>query len=75
MSCTKKGKRQKKVMYTAHTDEIGIIATHIDDGGFIRFGFIGGADRHFMLYRRVVFKNGTVGIIAHEESVKDIKRC
>lgn len=68
----KKGKG-KKVMYTAHTDEIGIIATHIDDDGFIRFGFIGGADRHFMLYRRVVFKNGTVGIIAHEESVKDIK--
>ncbi len=63
----------KKVMYIASVDEIGITATHIDDNGFIRFGFIGGADKHFMLYRRVVFKNGTAGVVAHEESVKDIK--
>lgn len=63
----------KKVMYAAHTDEIGVIATHIDDNGFIRFGLIGGVNKHFSLFQRVVFKNGTVGIVAYEQSVKEIK--
>lgn len=63
----------KKVMYTADIDEIGIVVTHIDDNGFIRFGFVGTANVHFMLFRRVVFKNGTIGTIAYEESIKDVK--
>ncbi len=63
----------KKVMYIAHTDEIGFTATHIDDNGFIRFGFVGNPDGHFLPFRRVIFKNGTVGTLAYEKNVSEIK--
>ncbi len=57
----------KKLMLDAHMDEIGIIATYIDDNGFIRFGSVGGLDIKELLKRRVRFENGTIGIIGSEE--------
>lgn len=56
-----------KLMLAAHMDEIGIIATYIDDNGFIRFGALGGLYKKELHKRRVVFSNGTVGVIAAEE--------
>lgn len=65
----------KKVMLAAHMDEIGIIVTHIDDKGFLRFGTIGGVMPHRCLGQRVVFANGTVGVFGHEklDDPKDLK--
>jgi len=57
----------KKLMYAAHMDEIGIIATFIDDNGFIRFGAVGGLNTRDLVYNRVQFSNGTVGVIGSEE--------
>ncbi len=37
-----KGKGGKRVMVSAHTDEIGLMVTHVDDNGFARFISIGG---------------------------------
>ncbi|TLN25233.1 M42 family metallopeptidase, partial [bacterium] len=31
-----------RVMLSAHMDEIGVIATHIDENGFVRFTTVGG---------------------------------
>lgn len=66
---SKKGKRQvpQKIMICTHMDEIGIIVTHIDQKGFIRFAPIGGIRITDCLYRRVKFQNGTVGVIAKEK--------
>jgi putative aminopeptidase FrvX len=62
-----KGKNGKRIMLAAHMDEIGLIATHIDEKGFIRFTNIGGVLPHTMLSGRVRFANGTQGVIGVEE--------
>ncbi len=50
----KKGKQSKKLMLTAHMDEIGFIVQHIDDEGFIRFLPLGGFDPKTLTAQRVV---------------------
>lgn len=57
----------RRVMIAAHMDEIGIIATYIDDNGFIRFNTVGGVSVKELPYRRVKFRNGVVGVIGCEE--------
>lgn len=68
----KKGKGEK-IMIAAHMDEIGAIATVIDENGFIRFSAVGGLYNKDLLARRVRFENGTVGVIGSEEDNKDRK--
>ncbi len=60
----------KKIMIAAHMDEIGIIATHIDANGFVRFTGIGGVYPRNLPGGRVRFLNGTTGIIGQEPSDK-----
>jgi len=57
----------KKVMLAAHMDEIGVMVTHIDANGFCRFAPVGGVFPLTLLGGRVVFENGTVGVIGMEE--------
>ena len=57
----------KKIMLAAHMDEIGIIATHIDESGFVRFSPIGGGQRKHCIGGRVRFLDGASGEIGHEE--------
>ena len=41
--CRKKGAKDgRKVLFAAHMDSIGVVATYIDENGFIRFSQIGG---------------------------------
>jgi endoglucanase len=47
-------------------DEIGVIASHVDENGFIRFAPIGGVFRRYVLGGRVRFLNGTQGIIGFD---------
>jgi len=72
--CVKKGSG-KKIMLAAHMDEIGIIVSYIDDKGFIRFGNVGGIPPLIILGQRVVFENGTVGVIWYEESIDNMKNA
>jgi putative aminopeptidase FrvX len=60
------GKDGKKIMLAAHMDEIGLIATHVDENGFIRFTTIGGVSPRTCVGGRVRFLNGTIGVIGHE---------
>ncbi len=55
-----------KVMLSAHMDEIGIIATHIDANGFVRFTTVGGVSPVTCLGGRVRFLNGAAGVIGTE---------
>jgi putative aminopeptidase FrvX len=56
-----------KVMLAAHMDEIGIIVTHVDEKGFLRFARVGGVRPLALLGGRAVFANGTVGTFGLEK--------
>lgn len=56
-----------KVMLAAHMDEIGIIVTHVDEKGFLRFAPIGGVRPLALLGGRAVFADGTVGTFGLEK--------
>jgi endoglucanase len=49
-------------------DEIGLIATHIDTNGFIRFTNIGGVRPHTLVGGRIRFANGTQGVVGAEQA-------
>jgi endoglucanase len=63
---TKAVQDARKIMVAAHMDEIGVIASHVDENGFIRFAPIGGVFRRYVLGGRVRFLNGTQGIIGYD---------
>ncbi len=56
----------QRIMLAAHMDEIGIIATHVDENGFIRFSNIGGVFPRYVPSGRVRFLDGTIGVIGTE---------
>ena len=65
----RKGSRSEtgmRVMLAAHLDEIGLIATHIDENGFIRFATLGGVRPNNCPGGRVRFMNGVEGVIGIE---------
>lgn len=62
----KKGQKAtgSKLMLTAHMDEVGIIITHIQDNGFLKFDFVGGVDRRVAIGKPVLIgPNRVPGII------------
>lgn len=63
----------QKIMLSAHMDEIGVIATHIDENGFVRFTTIGGVRPHTCYGGRVRFLNGTAGVIGMERPTDPTK--
>lgn len=63
----------KKLLFAAHMDEIGVIVTFIDDNGFLRFSNVGGIYKEHLLYRKVRFENGVIGVIGSEEENKEHK--
>ncbi|NNE27322.1 MAG: M42 family metallopeptidase [Saprospiraceae bacterium] len=79
----KKGNSDKKVMITAHMDEISFIVTHIDDDGFVRFHTLGGFDAKTLTAQRVIIhgKEDVIGVmgtkpihvLTAEERAKPIK--
>lgn len=52
-----------RVMVSAHMDEIGLMATHIDARGFVRFTNIGGINPLTCYGGRVLFMDGSRGVI------------
>ncbi len=57
----------RKVMLAAHMDEIGVVVTHVDQRGFLRFGSVGGVRPLSLSGGRVRFSDGTVGVIGLEK--------
>jgi len=53
----------KKIALSAHMDEIGLMATYVDEKGFVRFTGIGGVRAANCIGSRVRFANGTPGVI------------
>jgi endoglucanase len=52
-----------RVMISSHMDEIGVMVTHVDEEGFLRFTNIGGVYTVTLVGQRVVFADGTIGSI------------
>ncbi|KJF28847.1 M42 family metallopeptidase [Clostridium aceticum] len=65
----------KKIMLAGHMDQIALMVTYIDDKGFLRFTNVGGISPTISLSQRVIFENGTIGVIGSEkiEDLKDFK--
>lgn len=63
----------KRIMLAAHMDEIGLVASYIDEKGFIRFSNMGGVSPFVAAGQRVSFGNGIIGAVCYEESLEDMK--
>jgi putative aminopeptidase FrvX len=63
---SKTTKDTKKIMIAAHMDEIGLMVSHIDENGFVRFSSIGGVFGKYVLGGRVRFLNGVQGVIGYD---------
>ena len=63
---SKPNKDTKKIMIAAHMDEIGLMVSHVDANGFVRFSPIGGVFRRYVVGGRVRFLNGIQGVIGYD---------
>ena len=61
----KRGRSRKKLLFSAHMDEIGFIVQHIDDDGFIKFLALGGFDPKTLTAQRVIIqgKKNIIGVM------------
>lgn len=65
----------KDIMLCAHADEIGFIATYIEDNGYVRISNVGGINFVSAAYSKIVFENGTKGVIVPEGKISDAKKA
>jgi putative aminopeptidase FrvX len=66
----RKGRKSEgglRIMLAGHMDEIGVMVTHVDENGFVRFTTLGGVGPATCLGGRVRFTNGTLGVIYGEK--------
>ncbi|MHC1771454.1 MAG: M42 family metallopeptidase [Flexilinea sp.] len=56
----------KRIMISAHMDELGVMVSHIDENGFVYIAFIGGINPLTCFGSRVKFINGTEGVVYAE---------
>ena len=57
----------KRIMLSAHMDEIGVIVSYIGEKGFVRVQPVGGVSPILEVGGRVQFANGIVGVISYEK--------
>ena len=69
----KKGTSGKKVMLSAHMDQIGLIVVDIDEKGFLRVSNVGGVNPVISTAREVRFENGTRGVTYFETEKHGVK--
>lgn len=69
----KKGTSGKKVMLSAHMDQIGLIVVDIDEKGFLRVSNVGGVNPVISAAREVRFENGTHGVTYFETEKHGVK--
>jgi endoglucanase len=67
-------KNPKKIMLAAHMDEIGVIVSHIDKKGFVRFTNVGATFGRYTLGARVRFLNGVTGVVGYDR-LEQIDNC
>ena len=69
--------KPKKILLSAHMDEVGFIVTDITEDGYLKFASVGGIEAKLMLSQRVRI-NGIKGVIAlkavHLSTVEERER-
>lgn len=67
-----------RVMLMAHMDQIGLVASFVDDKGFVRVAPVGHVDPKTTVGRPVVFENGETGVFicgSKEKKEPELKNC
>ncbi|MBE7010408.1 MAG: M42 family metallopeptidase [Ruminococcaceae bacterium] len=64
----------KKLMFCAHTDEIGLIVTAFSKEGGVYVSALGGISPHAALYQRVQFTGGATGVLVPDGKLEDITK-
>lgn len=64
------GTSGKRIMLSAHMDQIGFIVVSIDDKGYLRVANVGGVSPVIATAREVVFENGVHGVTYFENTSK-----
>lgn len=61
----RKGKQRapKRLMISAHMDEVGMIVTHITDDGLLKFATVGGIDRRVLPGKSVTIGENVHGVV------------
>lgn len=67
----KKSKNGARIMLAAHLDEIGLMASHVDENGFVRFSSLGYLFATQLIGSRVRFLNGVIGVIGIENQFEE----
>ncbi len=68
----KKGTSGKKIMFSAHMDQIGLIVLDIDDKGFLYVAPVGGVSPLLSVAHEVMFQNKTRGVVSYENKHKKL---
>ena len=64
-------KNNKKIMYTAHMDEIGFQVTHIEGDGRIKVYSVGWTWTSSIYNDKVIFQNGVIGVVGCDGPVEE----
>jgi len=56
----------QKIALAAHMDEVGVMATYVEEQGYVRFTAIGGLRPLNCAGNRVLFANGVTGVVSVE---------
>ncbi len=68
------GENKKRIMVSAHKDEIGFMVMSIDDKGFLKVRNVGGINVAVSVSNKIVFKNGTIGIVGFSKGLGEVKQ-
>ena len=63
----------RKLMFSAHMDQIGLVVTEITDKGMLKFGYVGGMNPQKIIGQRMVFENGVCGVVCTQK-LEDLSR-
>lgn len=63
----------KKLMFSAHMDSVGMIVTHVEKEGYVRFGSLGWLSPMDIRRQGVVFQNGIRGVVSVPEDKEEEK--
>lgn len=59
-----------RLLFAAHMDSLGLVVTHIEDGGQLCVGQLGGLSLPSILHTPFRFQNGTMGLLSLREKIK-----
>ncbi|MFO7637102.1 MAG: M42 family metallopeptidase [Clostridia bacterium] len=68
------GDNRKKVMVSAHKDEIGFMVMAIDANGYLKVRGVGGINAVISVGNKITFRNGTVGIVGCAKGAGEVKQ-